>query len=313
MNRSLTALESILLFCLTTLPAVTSAAPDPWDPAPPVVEDELYRHKISVGQLMIRPQSQGKGLTVSIPSAVLPSASYFHADNVTTTVGDSDTPGIFYSYAIDDHWGIEVFGGIPPDIDLYGNGVINAPVTVLQLPPLPIIGSLPGFGGQLQAGGLTQLLDAGDPANNPIATGKAWSPTVIATYTLFDRNARLRPYVGLGLSYGFLTDIKVNPHITEDLNSKGALIALITGNPNATSVSIKGEADPFFTAVGTLGVDVRLTEKLGLKFSASYVPSSTDVRLKIYDSVGTEIGEVSSNILIDPVIYFAAVSYRFNL
>lgn len=88
--------------------------------------------------------------------------------------------------------------------------------------------------------------------------------------------------------------------------------ALITGNPDATTVSIEGEADPFFSAVGTLDVDVNLTEKFGLKASATYVPSSTDVRLKIKDSKGKEIGQASSTIPIDPLIFFVAVSYRFN-
>ncbi|MDQ8037809.1 MAG: OmpW family outer membrane protein [Pedobacter sp.] len=296
-----------------TLPALAAEEPDPWDPKPPVVEDELYRHKFSLGYLMLRPQSVGHGLDVSIPTAILPSAKNFTAENVETRVGDSNTIGLFYSYAIDEHWGIEVFGGVPPEIELYGNGVINAPVTVLNLPALPIIGQLPLLGGQLQAGGLTELLDAGDPANNPIATGKAWSPTVITTYTLFDKNALIRPYIGLGLTYGFLTDIEINPNITKGLNEKGALIALLTGNPDAQKVTVEGEAEPFFSAVGTLGVDINLTEKLGLKASATYVPSSTEVKLLIKDSKGKQIGEATTDIPIDPLIFFVAVSYRFNL
>lgn len=311
-HRSLLA-PALSFSCALLSPAVFAAEPDTWDPKPPVVEDELYKHKLSLGYLMIRPQSVGHGLDVSIPSAILPSAQNFTANNVETRVGNADTPGLFYTYAIDEHWGIEVFGGVPPEIELYGKGVVNAPVTVISLPPLPIIGQLPGLGGQLEAGGLTELLDAGYPGNNPLATGKTWSPTVITTYTLFDKNALIRPYIGLGLTYGFLTDIKVNPNITKSLNEKGALIALITGNPDATTVSIEGEADPFFSAVGTLGVDVNLTEQFGLKASATYVPSSTDVRLKIKDSKGKQIGEASSNIPIDPLIFFVAISYRFNL
>lgn len=299
--------------CAALSPLTFAAESDIWAPKSPVVEETLYKHKISLGYLMIRPQSVGHGLDVSIPGAILPSAQNFTANNVETRVADANTPGLFYSYAIDDHWGIEIFGGIPPEIELHGKGVVNAPVTVISLPPLPIIGQLPGLGGQLQAGGLTELLDAGAPGNNPLATGKTWSPTVITTYTLFDKNALIRPYIGLGLTYGFLTDIKVNPNITQSLNEKGALIALITGNPDATTVSIEGEADPFFSAVGTLGVDVNLTERFGLKASATYVPSSTDVRLKIKDSKGKEIGQASSNIPIDPLIFFVAVSYRFKL
>lgn len=304
----------LTISCALFSPGIFAADPeDPWNPKPPVVEDELYKHKLSLGYLMLRPQSVGHGLDVSIPTAILPSAQKFTAENIETWVGDSNTIGLFYSYAIDDHWGIEVYGGIPPEIELYGKGVANAPVTVINLPPLPIIGSLPGFGGQLQAGGLTELLNAGDPANNPLATGKAWSPTLITTYTFFDKNALIRPYLGLGLTYGFLTDIEVNPNITKSLNEKGALIALITGNPDASTVTVEGEAEPFWSGVGVVGVDVNLTEKFGIKASATYVPSSTDVRLLIKDSKGKQIGEATTNIPIDPLIFFVAVSYRFNL
>ncbi|MGH8493702.1 MAG: OmpW/AlkL family protein [Moraxellaceae bacterium] len=265
---------------------------------PAAVEDELYRHKISLGALMLRPQGEGHGLNVSIPTATVPAAENFTVANIETQVGDANTVGIFYSYAIDTHWGIEFFGGIPPEVELYGKGVLNAPVTVV--------------GGQLQNGGATPLLDVGDPANNPIATAKAWAPALIGTYSFFDTKAGIRPYIGLGLCYGFLTDIKINPNITQALNDKGALLALITGNPDASTVSVEGEADPFLSVVGTLGVDMNLTEKLGLKASASYIPSSTDVRLKIRDSKGMEVAEISTNIPIDPLIFFVAVSYRFS-
>lgn len=104
--------------CALLSPVTFAAEPNLWDPKPPVVEDELYRHKLSLGYLMIRPQSVGHGLDVSIPSAILPSAQSFTASNVETRVGEANTPGLFYSYAIDDHWGIEVFGGIPPEVEL---------------------------------------------------------------------------------------------------------------------------------------------------------------------------------------------------
>lgn len=301
-------------FCaFMVLPALAVAEAEPWVPGLPLAEDMLYRHKLSLGYLMLRPQSVGHGLNVSLPTAIVPPARSFTAENVETRVGDVETLGLFYSYAFDTHWGLELFGGIPPEVELHARGSINLPVTVLQLPPLPINPGLPNFGGQLQAGGATELLNIGDPANNPIATGKAWLPTAIATYTFFDNNALIRPYLGLGLSYGFLTDIKINPHITAALNERGALLALITGNPDASTVNLEGEADPFFSVVGTLGVDINLTEQFGLKASASYMPSSTEARVLIKDSKGQQIGEISSNIPIDPLIFFVAFSYRFNL
>lgn len=304
--------SSLIFFCASMAqPALAATEPEPFTPGLPLAEDTLYRHKLSVGYLMLRPQSVGHGLNVSLPTAIVPPARNFTADNVETRVGDVETLGIFYSYAFDEHWGLELFGGIPPEVELYAQGSINLPVTVLQLPPLPINPGLPNFGGQLQPGGATELLNIGDPANNPIATGKAWLPTVIATYTFFDNNALIRPYLGLGLSYGFLTDIKINPHVTAALNERGALLALITGN--ASTVSLEGEADPFLSVVGTLGVDINLTEQLGFKASASYMPSSTEARVLIRDSKGQQIGEISSDIPIDPLIFFLAFSYRFNL
>lgn len=276
-------------------------------------DDVLYHHKLSLGYLFVRPQGVAHGVDVTIPNAALPSLQSFNAADVDARVANFGTPGLFYSYAINDHWGVQLFGGIPPEIKLMGQGVINAPVTVLKLPPLPIVGNLPGFGGQLQAGGLTELLDAGAPANNPIATGKAWTPTAITTYTFFDRNALIRPFVGVGFTYGFLTNVKVNPNVTDALNQKAALLVLLTGDADAQKVTVKGEADPFFSAVGTLGVNVNFTKQLGLEASASYVPSATKVRIKIYDQKDVQIGETSTTIPINPYIFFVALTYRFNL
>lgn len=275
-------------------------------------DDVLYRHKLSAGWLMVRPQGESKVLRLRVPDALLPSAQSFDAA-VSTRLADVDTPGLFYTYSITDHWGIEVFGGVPPDVELVGKGVINAPVTVIKLPPLPIVGSLPGLGGELQAGGLTQLLDAGDPAVNPLATAKAWVPTVITTYTFFGRNALIRPYVGLGLTYGFLTDPEVNPNAVAKLNEKGPLLALITNNPRADRVTAEAEADPFFSAVATLGLNINLTRQLGILASATYVPAETTLHLRIKDRDEKIVATADTDIKIDPFIFFVALSYRFNL
>lgn len=272
-----------------------------------------YKHKLSLGLLSIQPQAESGPLRLSVPDSILPSAQAFQAsDDTTVDVANSETPGLFYTYSINKNWGIEVFGGLPPEIELHGKGTVVAPANLVSLPNLPIIGQLPVLGGGLNVGGLTQVLDLGDMNGKPLATAKAWSPTVIATYTFFDEHAFIRPYLGFGMSYSFFTDLEMNPRVEEQLNEKALLIAAITANPNALEIRVKPDAEPVFSAVGTIGLNINLTKQFGITASASYLPTRTTIEINATDSKGHLVANAKSDVDIDPIIYFVALSYRFG-
>lgn len=101
----------------------------PLDRKPPAAPDVPYKHKPSLGYLMPGPQSEGRALDGKIPAVILPPVQNFTAENMETRVADSNALGLLYSFVIDDHRGIEVFGGIPPEIGLMGKGVAHTPIT----------------------------------------------------------------------------------------------------------------------------------------------------------------------------------------
>ena len=70
-------------------------------------------------------------------------------------------------------------------------------------------------------------VDLGDPANNPLATARQWSPAALLQYYFFDSSFALRPYLGLGFTYTWFTDVELNAAFDDTLNSSfGRTLAL---------------------------------------------------------------------------------------
>ena len=93
----------------------------------------------------------------------------FTPAGINLRVADVTTPYIAYIRHLDDNWGLELAGGIPPTVKTYGKG----PATV---------GSVP-FNGQ------------------EVATAKWFSPSLLLDYKFLDASSALRPYVGIGVNY----------------------------------------------------------------------------------------------------------------
>ena len=99
----------------------------------------------------------------------------FTPDGINIRVGNTTTAYLTYVRHLDDNWGIEIAGGVPPKVKTYGKG----PATV---------GSVP-FNGQ------------------EVATAKWFSPSVLLDYKFLDASSPLRPYVGLGVNYTRFYDL----------------------------------------------------------------------------------------------------------
>jgi len=103
----------------------------------------------------------------------------FTPAGVNIRVGDVHTPYLAYLRHIDEHWGLELAGGIPPKTKTYGKG----PATV---------GSVP-FNGQ------------------EVATAKWFSPSLLLDYRFLDSRSALRPYVGIGMNYTHFYKLESTP------------------------------------------------------------------------------------------------------
>jgi outer membrane protein len=93
----------------------------------------------------------------------------FTPAGINIRVGNSTTPYLAYLRHLDDHWAIELAGGVPPTVKTYGKGPA-------------MVGSVP-FDGQ------------------EVATAKWFSPTLLVDYKFLDASNALRPFVGLGVNY----------------------------------------------------------------------------------------------------------------
>ena len=103
----------------------------------------------------------------------------FTPDGINIRVGNTTTAYFAYLRHLDDHWIVELAGGIPPKVKTYGKG----PATV---------GSVP-FNGQ------------------EVATAKWFSPSVLLDYKFLDPTTPVRPYVGIGFNYTRFYDLVSTP------------------------------------------------------------------------------------------------------
>ena len=90
-------------------------------------------------------------------------------DGINLRVANLTTAYFAYVRHLDEHWALELAGGIPPTAKTYGKG----PATV---------GSVP-FDGQ------------------EVATAKWFSPSVLIDYRFLEPSSAFRPYVGIGFNY----------------------------------------------------------------------------------------------------------------
>lgn len=93
----------------------------------------------------------------------------FTPAGINIRVGNTTTAYFAYLRHLDDNWGLELAGGVPPKVKTYGKGPA-------------MVGSVP-FNGQ------------------EVATAKWFSPSVLLDYRFLTPASPVRPYVGIGFNY----------------------------------------------------------------------------------------------------------------
>lgn len=181
-----------------------------------------------------------------------------------SSVSNANTLGINATYFIDSNWGVEGVVGIPPKFKLYGSGTLS---------PLGEIGD-----------------------------ARQWSPTVLAKYYFGDGNATLRPYVGLGATYIWFSDVNLSSSLQNGLASQiGAPVAL-----SGTT----GKIDSKFAPVFNVGVAYQFDQHWGMAFSVSYIPLKTTAHLTT-TVAGLPVAASQATIKLNPIIPYLALTYKF--
>jgi outer membrane protein len=247
----------------------------------------------ALGWFHVMPQSSSTPLTTYV--APTPINTPLRLPNQFTSAGTSlssnnaDTAGLVISHFFTDHIALSSVAGVPPVFKIYGHGTI--------VPPGP-------------AGALgTQNL--GDPSSNPIVKNvRQWSPAAILQYWFRQPTDKFRPFVGVGVSYNWFSDIQLNPNfVTSTQNNLGAVLAAGAGKPGQTQVSAKASSSwqPVFNA----GAEYNITNHWGVLASVTYIPLKTTSSVIIKAADGTELSVSKAELKADPIISFVAVTYKF--
>lgn len=248
---------------------------------------------VQVGWFFVNPQESSQPLqtrlTPTVLGAILGIAPEFDSPDTVATVADSSTPAFTLSYFFTDHLAVKIEGGIPAEFDLSGRGVVR---------PSGIAGTLIN-------------VDLGAQGNNPLASARQWSPAVLLQWYFRETDTQLRPYLGLGTTYTWFTDVELNPTFEQDVQRNfGAPLALAVGEPGATTVD--AQASSSWAPIVNAGFSLALSEHWGLSASVSYIFLKTTSTIDIRTQGGTPLARSSTKLDLNPIVSSVLLSYRFG-
>ncbi|MBU1425654.1 MAG: outer membrane beta-barrel protein [Gammaproteobacteria bacterium] len=166
-------------------------------------------------------------------------------------VGSNTQPIFAFAYAYDSNLSAELVLGTPYKHDVYGAGSID------------------GVG--------------------KTGTVKSMPPTIFGQYHFLEEQARLRPYVGLGLTYAYFYDETGSAALTALTN---------TGSPTATTFSVD-------SAWG-LSTQAGLIYNLDEKWFSDLVVVKTFLKTTAHFSTGQTV-----DMRLDPLAVSLSLGYRF--
>ncbi|MDM4770406.1 OmpW family protein [Solimonas sp. SE-A11] len=255
---------------------------------------EAGDHQLQLGVVHVNTLDSSEPLRTKLRPSLLGGALGIESDFVSAgtaaTVGSSETLLFIYSYYFTDHWSLKLEGGVPARFDIAGEGVVR---------PTGIAGSLIS-------------VDLGAPANNPLANATQWSPVAMLQYSFGSPRDPVRPYVGVGLTYTWFTDVELSSSFDTALNNQfGRVLALAAGKPGATYT--KADASPSFAPAFNVGLAMSLSEHWNVSASVSYLMLSTESTIDIYAADGTRLSRSSTDLDLNPLAVSVLVGYRFKL
>ena len=222
--------------------------------------------------------------------AALGVQSDFTSDT-TNKVGSSNTLALIYSYFLTDNLAIKFEGGIPAEFKLYGSGVVQ--------PTGPL--------------GSAVAVDLGSPDFNPLAKVTQWSPAILLQYYFRDAQEKIRPYVGVGATYTWFTDIKADEDFKNALNTRfGATLAAGNGKLGQSTTVDAAAADDL-APIFNMGVSAELTDRWSLSGSVSYTLLKTTANITIDAEDGTRLATSRTKLDLNPLVVAFVLGYRFDL
>lgn len=221
---------------------------------------------INLGWFHLSPQVSSNPLTVTGSNvAGLPATVNARLGNTGADVDDSDTVGLTFAHFFTDNISMEAVMGVPPKFRLYGKGNLA-----------------------LSNGG-------------SLASAKQWSPALLLKYYFGQAQDKWRPFVGIGASYFFYSNIELTPGFQQLAG------ASLTGSATAnTTAKLTNAWAPVFNA----GINYNMDKHWTLAFSVSYIPVSTTAKLTSTSAAGV-VTTAEAKVKLNPVVTFLSLGYRF--
>ena len=229
---------------------------------------------------------------------------------------DADTVGLLFNYYMNDNWSVELKAGIPPKVDILGQGQVFAPLTGTVTPGKVVGIPLPEFNisKDIPITDLTQ-------GDGVASSARAWLPAAEVHYQFGKSGVnKFRPYIGAGVLYAYFNDIELNPGIRQDLEMAGHQIqnikddkagAALENKLSGSGMSVDVEADSAFAPIVTLGATYDFNDRWFGVGSISYAKLNSDTTITVKNDAGEELIRSSTTLDIDPYITYLGVGYRF--
>ncbi|SFL90694.1 OmpW/AlkL family protein [Marinobacter zhejiangensis] len=126
-------------------------------------------------------------------------------------------------------------------------------------------------------------------------------PTLTAQFYPLDSTSQFQPYVGIGINYTNFFEEKTTATLTGAVDS-----ALGGGVIDGTALRL----DDSFGIAAELGLDVKLTDRIGLNASMWWIDIDTTAKIDAIQN-GQTIGTAEVDVDIDPMAYMVGLSYTF--
>ena len=144
------------------------------------------------------------------------------------------------------------------------------------------------------------IVGKGDLEGVDVGETRHLPPTVSLQYYFGERDARFKPYVGLGLNYTLFFSEKVDGDLLNTLNTLPTIAGL--GGVHSADLELDGSVG----LAAQAGVDVKLRDRWYLNAALWYIDIDTEAELK------TDLGTSHNvDVEVDPWVVNVALAYKF--
>ena len=264
-----------------------------------------------------------KPLLPNLPSAlsgtaVVSQPTSFQTSDTGLEVKDVHTLGLLLKYHYNDAISFELKGGFPPKVKAKGIGTVYAPV--IGEVNLPLLSAILVGTDKVPVNTSIHISDL--DSVNQVVTARAWLPALEMQYQFGKAGTdKFRPFVGVGIMYAYLNDLKLDPVIEGNLVLAGHRVqnilddkagAGLEGLTSSGKPVVRVKTKDAIAPMATLGFTYDFSEEWFASASVTYAKQEIVAEIDVINSVNDKkLINAKNTITVDPLISFMGIGYRF--